>query len=127
MSYMGFDEIEPNDKNWGAKEKKIKQDIIATIVSDCIAAEKDLTGHKHSRIYNGYGTSTIFESSADYDIRIGNLKGSSIDSIIKSNEEYAFVARTLPDNVEYLKIDTLTNTINIGNGTTTVSVNGTPI
>src|SRR4030042_1055613 len=117
MSYKDFDEIESGTPPpWGATEKQIKRDIIDTLVADCITHERDLSGHKHAKIYNGYGTEPIVEGSNSA-LTIGVVAGSDVD--IRMPDAGNVVIRSLPSDTVMFEINTDTNTINIGSGATT--------
>jgi len=70
--YKDFDLNAPGDPPpWGSKELAAFKDIIDTLVSDTIGT-KDVTGHKHTKQYNGY-SEVIIDTSYSVDISLKNL------------------------------------------------------
>jgi hypothetical protein len=60
---------------WGPRETAAFKDVIDTLVSDTIAT-KDVTGHKHSRQYNGY-SEVIIDTSHAVNINLKDLSSSA--------------------------------------------------
>jgi hypothetical protein len=60
--YKDFDLNTPGDPPpWGDREIQAFRDIIDTVVADTLG-EKDTSGHKHTKVYNGY-SSVIFDAN----------------------------------------------------------------
>lgn len=82
--YKDFDLNAPGaPPPWGSKELSAFKDIIDTLVSDTIGTQgpgstggKDITGHKHCRLYNGY-TNEVINTESDVSIQINDYSGYS--------------------------------------------------
>lgn len=82
--YKDFDLNAPGDPPpWGDKEVSAFKDIIDTIVADSVGTQgpgstggKDVTGHKHWKLYNGYAEEVI-NTQSDVSIQINDYSGYS--------------------------------------------------
>jgi len=56
---------------WGTTETQAFTDIIDTLVSDTLGGEKESTGHKHAKVYNGSSNAVIDANNTDGLVSIG--------------------------------------------------------
>lgn len=66
--YLGF--TQTGLTNWGADQLTKEHEIINCLVADCLEQEYRAQGHRHTKLYNGYGTSLAL-SSVENDVSIG--------------------------------------------------------
>lgn len=86
--YKTFDLNTPGDPPpWGVKEEQAFKDIIDTIVADTLGG-KDVTGHKHTKIYNGYSSVVIDANNTGSEVIFGG------DSDTETGQDYIFSVRT---------------------------------
>ena len=82
---VDYKDFELNDeftaKPWGPRETQAFQDVIDTLVSDCVDNLKDVTGHKHDKLYNPSKVVSL-QVIAGGVVRIANL---STDGVVINN------------------------------------------
>jgi len=74
--YKGFNPMGPGDvKPWGAGDYSHEQNVIDCLVMDTIGQTKNLAGHKHRSLYDGYGYQTLTSDDTTKTIKIGAVGG----------------------------------------------------
>jgi hypothetical protein len=75
-AYKGFNPMGPTDvKPWGAGDLSHEQDVINCLVMDTIGQTKNLAGHKHRSLYDGYGYQTLTTDDITKKIKMGAVGG----------------------------------------------------
>jgi hypothetical protein len=93
-AYKGFD-INTNltPAPWGAREQQMNQDLIDTVVVDCVSALADTTGHKHKSVYNVDGV-LVLDGSSNSSISL-NSGTSTVFMSLNSDGTAVFAATTI--------------------------------
>ena len=132
-NYKGFDlNSAGSPPPWGARETKAFQDIIDTLVSDTLGTV-DLTGHKHTKVYNGYSDVAIDANNQSGHIQFGGNPdteyGQSINFSVRNMSNPAFLIEandSIGQHLEMFKItygNSLDDAITIGgSGTELVDI-----
>ena len=69
--YDGFNLIDPDtSRPWGPKEKQNWEDMADTVTQDTIQKQKDVSGHKHGRLYDSNGRVQINALSANNSVQV---------------------------------------------------------
>ena len=70
--YKSFDINEAGDPPpWGSKENQAFKDIIDTLVGDSLSQAKATSGHKHTKIYNGYSNVVVDANNSSNNVYLG--------------------------------------------------------
>jgi hypothetical protein len=117
LTYKGFvltDATITDDtsEEWGPRENQLDEDIIDTIVGDCISALKTTLGHKHNKLYNSAGTK-VFESDAS-STRLGSGSDTVIINVNESSDfGMAIIAPSSSDI--FFSVDPVNEIVRVGN------------
>lgn len=93
---------------WGGKEEQAFKDIIDTLVSDAIGNTKDTSGHKHTKVYNGYSTIVFDANNTGNDITIGGDPDTNYGHsfVINMRNSYIIEGNASPaEHTELFRID----------------------
>lgn len=75
-AYKGFFPMGPTDvKPWGQGDLDHEKNVVDCLVMDTIGQTKNLTGHKHRALYDGYGYQTVTSDDTTKTIKMGALGG----------------------------------------------------
>lgn len=112
--YKGYNPLGPGDlKPWGARDLQHEKDVIDSIVMDCISATKDLTGHKHRSLYDGYGQQTVSTNDSTKLITVGKSDYSHrIEMNVQTDSSAAMRMRS--GGYSFMQYDSLARTIRMG-------------
>jgi hypothetical protein len=120
-------------EEWGPRENQLDEDIIDTIVGDCISELADTTGHKHSKTYNIYGKKvsdaethprifTIGEVDSDEDEYGDSV---AVKAKVGHFNEEAFVVEDSTTGEKPIVIDNVNREVEIGGNGYYISIGGT--
>ncbi len=120
ISYKGMTLNDPTDPSgtydWGPTELQAWQDHTDWIGGDCLSTSLDTAGHKHTKIYDGYGDDVINSNNITWDLRLGRADDNkqNVNIYVGNIDTYDEFKLMNSDDAEAIKFDGLNRGLFIG-------------